>query len=542
MTKHDEFLAKAGAAANVILVGGAAASALVFAHFFYRYGWTGDRHFSTWLTMVVHYGGPAGLAALLIGALTLRREYRINVAIACVTTLLSLYGGEFVLHVIDTPFRTSGLPVMEDIRRSPDKQALAAKLAQRSGVPIDARSGVEAVADLRAKGIEAVRTVLPGLQLLVPEHPHSGTGIGKPAALPPFVLGGISNMLTLLCNESGQFVTYQSDQHGFRNAPRSWQSPLDIAAVGDSFTQGYCAPDGQYFVDLIRQEYPGTLNLGMSGDGPLLELATVKEYLPRLRPKLVLWFYFEGNDLLDLREERRSALLRRYLDDGFNQELWHRQTEVDQVFLDFMRKEEAWEEKLHAARLRKRQDVVGHLLAFAALPRLRVRLGLLTGRTPKELDLATELNDLALFRQVLSTASATVASWGGTLDFVYLPDAPRFMPHYAFDRRLAERHHAQILKVVSQLGIPVIDVLGAFEAHPDPASLFPFRGPGHYAESGHQVVAGEVLKAIDRSGVLRNRGVIAEASALSRSATPRRHATPSLPSAVIDRKRGPLAG
>ena len=100
----------------------------------------------------------------------------------------------------------------------------------------------------------------------------------------------------------------------------------------------------------------------------------------------------------------------RYLDDGFNQELWHRQTEVDRVFLDFMRKEEAWEQKLYAARLRKRQDVVGHLLAFAALPRLRVRLGLLTGRTPKELELAAELKDLALFRQVLSTASATVVT------------------------------------------------------------------------------------------------------------------------------------
>ena len=30
------------------------------------------------------------------------------------------------------------------------------------------------------------------------------------------------------------------------------------------------------------------------------ELATLKEYGPTLKPKLVLWFYYEGNDLRDL--------------------------------------------------------------------------------------------------------------------------------------------------------------------------------------------------------------------------------------------------
>jgi hypothetical protein len=104
-----------------------------------------------------------------------------------------------------------------------------------------------------------------------------------------------------------------------------------------------------------------------------------------------------------------------------------------------------------------------------------------------------------------------VASWGGTLDFVYLPDAARFLPQYAFDRRLAERHHEKVLRVAADLGIPIIDVLPAFEAQPDPISLFPFRGPGHYAEGGHRLVAEKVLKTITRSGILRNRGVIADA-------------------------------
>jgi hypothetical protein len=83
-----------------------------------------------------------------------------------------------------------------------------------------------------------------------------------------------------LCNESGQFVTYESDEHGFRNPKRLWGSGgIDVVALGDSFTQGYCVPSGREFVGLVRQRYPSTLNLGIAGEGPLLMLATLKEYV-----------------------------------------------------------------------------------------------------------------------------------------------------------------------------------------------------------------------------------------------------------------------
>jgi hypothetical protein len=43
MTKQEQFLAKAGVAANIILTAGAVASALVFVNSYYRYHWTGER-------------------------------------------------------------------------------------------------------------------------------------------------------------------------------------------------------------------------------------------------------------------------------------------------------------------------------------------------------------------------------------------------------------------------------------------------------------------------------------------------------------------
>jgi hypothetical protein len=71
----------------------------------------------------------------------------------------------------------------------------------------------------------------------------------------------------------------------------------------------------------------------MVGNGPLVELATLREFLPPFRPKIVLWVYFEGNDYSELREERKSPLLMRHLSKEFNQSLITRQREVDQALL-----------------------------------------------------------------------------------------------------------------------------------------------------------------------------------------------------------------
>jgi hypothetical protein len=530
MTKQEQFLAKAGVAANIILTAGAVASALVFVNSYYRYHWTGERELSTWRGALVYYVGPTLLAGLLFAALWLKREYRINLAIVCVALTISIYGGELILGLIEPPLYSGGFAFMDALRRSDDKHRLATTLAKEFGVEIDLRDSREVAADLRAKGIDALRILPPGFQARFEKQTDRAAANATTSSIFPLG-GGVSNTLTVLCNETGQFVSYNSDERGFRNTKGLWQSGhIDIVTIGDSFTLGECAPAGKYFVDLVRLQYPATLNLGMSGNGPLMELATLKEYVPPLRPKLVLWFYFEGNDLLDLRDERRSPLLMRYLEDRFSQELSHRQREVDRVFPALHKKWEAYEREVRESRLRNKSGVTGRVINFLKLPRLRARLGLLLGRSDRERQLASELNDLRLFRQCLSHAKTIVDSWGGALDFVYLPGAARFMPEYAFDKRLGDSQHDKILKVMTELGIPVIDLLPAFEAQRDPRSLFPFGRPGHYAETGHRLVADEVLKAIGRNGIFRRPGVIADASSPgSRSLTSTREAARGLP-------------
>ena len=245
---------------------------------------------------------------------------------------------------------------MSNVMTSKEKKKEAAKLAKKFGVEIDTRGGFEVIADLRKRGIDAVPIITPANHLFV-EQPDgsikSAINIGGTEVIP---FGGISNKVTVLCNESGPWITYTSDEHGFNNPREIWQSgQIDVAALGDSFAQGYCVTSDKNFVALIRRGYPATLNLGMAGNGPLLMLATLKEYLPRLAPKIVLWFYYEGNDLTDLQTEKKSAILMRYLKDDFNQGLLARQSDVDQALTNEIDREEA-SERASASETRREQQ------------------------------------------------------------------------------------------------------------------------------------------------------------------------------------------
>jgi hypothetical protein len=497
MTKQDRFLEAAAVIANVILITGAVASALALVYFFYEYTWTARWQFSSLTGQLLYYGGPAATAIALLASLWLKRDHRINLAIICVALVASVYAGELVLHLMEPPISRSGVPVMVALHASESKEKIAAKLAKEFGVKVDTRDSLQIINDLRAKGVDAVPSVIPRLQL--------GYQRKDPAAPRLIAFGGISNKLTTLCNESGQPVTYEADEHGFRNPKGLWQSrQLDIVALGDSFTQGYCVPTGTSFVDIVRQRYPATLNLGMAGEGPLLMLATLKEYARPLQPRLVLWFYFEGNDLVDLQDEQTSGLLMRYLDGDFTQNLAHRQPEIDRTLTELVEKEKAREVALREARKRNRRGGVGQIVDFAKLPAVRSKLGLVHGTNAEEIELAARMNEVKsdLFRRIMAEAKATVSAWGGALYFVYLPNWTRFdARRHAFEQRLAEGQRDKVLKVASDLAIPVVDVLPAFESELHPMSLFPFRAPGHYTESGHRIVGEQTLKALGARGI-----------------------------------------
>lgn len=99
-------------------------------------------------------------------------------------------------------------------------------------------------------------------------------------------------------------VNIQYDGHGFRNDQEFKQA--DVVVLGDSFVEGVLVPQPQLVSSDLRQLLNVQVaNLGQSGYGPQQEAIVLKRFGSELRPKVVLWFFFEGNDLLDVARYER---------------------------------------------------------------------------------------------------------------------------------------------------------------------------------------------------------------------------------------------
>ena len=100
-----------------------------------------------------------------------------------------------------------------------------------------------------------------------------------------FPLSGISNKLTIFCNESGYWKAYKSDRYGFNNPDKEWDKlHFDFVLIGDSYTLGTCVHEKDTIAGQLRNKTE-VLNLGYSGNGPLLEYATLREYFKHIEAK-----------------------------------------------------------------------------------------------------------------------------------------------------------------------------------------------------------------------------------------------------------------
>jgi hypothetical protein len=385
--------------------------------------------------------------------------HALALALGLVAALLLLYAAELALRL-----------------SSNDPGVAAMERAAAAGHPFDARSRMELVRELRARGIEAVPRLVPTALLEESSEAELRSRISLRGRefLP---LSGISRRPTVLCSETGQYAIYRSDEHGFRNPTGLWQRPsVDLLLLGDSFTLGECVPPGAEIGDQLRARIPATLNLGYSGNSPLLEFATLAEYGPAVAPRRVLWFFFE-NDLacFDLGNDRKTPLLMRYLEGDFTQGLMALQPEIDRSLEALI--DDAVAQSDDGGPIHRLAEVRGgpgrRLASFLRLRRLRTLIYQLRASPPTR---AVELPDYELFARILGKAQQEVESWEGELVFVYLPgvwkfyDAPWPPPWGNAETR------ERALAVVASLGIRMVDVEAAMRQHDDPLSLYSYRG------------------------------------------------------------------
>lgn len=89
------------------------------------------------------------------------------------------------------------------------------------------------------------------------------------------------------------------DRHGFRNDRDL--STADVAVVGDSFVDTVETPSDRLMTTVLGQLTESTVaNLGRGGYGPQQTLIVLRRYALPLNPKVIVWAFYEGNDLHDV--------------------------------------------------------------------------------------------------------------------------------------------------------------------------------------------------------------------------------------------------
>jgi hypothetical protein len=410
-------------------------------------------------------------------ALKWREEWKVNFVLITLSVAFVIYVLEILLFwgiFSIRPAKVDEIKYLEKVKQ-----------AEQAGFNYDQRTKWQVIMDFRNKGIESYPSFF-AFSLRETE----GLLLANKETIYP--LGGISKKLSVYCNESGEWSIYESDEHGFNNPLGLYEKQkLDMVLVGDSFTHGACVNPGEELSGQLRQENRQVLSLGNGGNGPLLELATLKKYAAPLKPKKVLWVYFEGNDLEDLAKNQIFFLLQ-YLREDFSQNLLQRQSEIDQVLISHIEKkiEENQVEKIKEYQAPAYIKLGRIFILFHLRNELTFRLAgkKIVPEQQKSLSLE-QAPPLSLFREILSKAKQAVNSWGGQFYFVYLPAWERYSGTLNPENLY---HRNEVLALVKALSIQIIDFEDVMSKHPDPISLFTLRRRAHYTAEGYQLLAKKI--------------------------------------------------
>ena len=296
-----------------------------------------------------------------------------------------------------------------------------------------------------------------------------------------FPLSGLSNKKSIHCNENGYYSIYSSDRYGFNNPNEEWDKKnLDYLIVGDSFVHGACVNRPNDISSVLRSlSGNSALNLGISGNGPLTEYATLREYIkPNI--KKIIWIYYEGYDLQDLIFERNNFILKKYLKDKkFSQDL-----------KKIIKKDEVVERitNIELARISEKykddKRLKYKILKFIRLDKTKNSINFENTYSPSIDD--SVFKD---FEKILKQSKDLSINNGSKFYFVYLPE------YYRYTKKYNEDNYEKILEITNKLNISTIDLKKElFDKEESPSKLFPFELGGHLTIEGYKKVTEKIYE------------------------------------------------
>jgi hypothetical protein len=408
--------------------------------------------------IVTFYGLPTCMVAFFSVAALSPSAVRLNLLILALSIVAAAFLGEVAARAFGPPAQ------FEDV-------------AVALGNP-DTRSKTDVIDELKATGTHAYPELSPWGLRSIPDR----MGRGEIAPLAP--APSHSTIVSCLEGNDGRLV-YESDDYGFRSLQGNPDSQATtIALLGDSFVFGQCVSEEQTLAGRLRHRWSKVRNLGVSGAGPLHQLAVLREYGPIFQPRMVVWVFFEGNDLIDLHDELASPNLSQYLDPKFRQGIPERQEEVDSAVSATLDSIFAAQTEDSGDTTPRGESLLARMISVFKFTRLRSLLGMGVHLPLK--------NPLGPLPDILRMGKDEVATWGGTTVLVYLPDYGRyrFLGGESYDGR------REFLEAADSLNIPLIDLDRLFQSTVDDPRKLWIHPRGHLNPEGYAVVADAIADSI----------------------------------------------
>jgi hypothetical protein len=330
-------------------------------------------------------------------------------------------------------------------------------------------------------------------------------------------LGGKSNVTTLAGNRYGYYLTFQSDRFGFRNPDVAWDmanSPkgTDAILLGADIAQGYMVQEHSSIAGILRTNKIKTISLGCNKNGPLVSLATLREYGKQLKSKSVVYIFKDVVELSWLIEEKQHPILASYLEDKqFSQGLRAKQDYIDR---DIQESYNLWEETLKGKQARQifldaRDSSLRRLITGRHIRQMsRIFLSHIQPFPDGNLNRQTWGENLITFEKILKEMQNISQRMGANFIFVYVPDAP--ILYKKVNRKKGNQpivniygYKTSILQILKDQSIYLLDLEPILIEEKQVERLFPLGGlnelgilPDYIGSNAHRIIAEAIQKKL----------------------------------------------
>ncbi|MBD1143830.1 hypothetical protein IDH14_03980 [Pelagibacterales bacterium SAG-MED33] len=372
----------------------------------------------------------------------IKKEFKFKITIILISVLISFYIIEIFLTIKDHKVRKNEIQNITRNKIIDEKNLEKKKILYKSktGKNFDTRSRIDVLINLENQGENIAPVVPPGEYL-------------DDKNLKIYPLSGVSNIKTIHCNENGYFSFYNSDRYGFNNSNHEWKkNKISYLFLGDSFTHGSCVFREDTISGNLRSqidEKNGIINLGYSGNGPLIEYGTLKEYIDINKVERIIWIYYERNDLGDLKNRLESQILRKYLlDKNFKQNLKFKQSQIDKIAKEKIKISRNNIGKNLILSDRNKENNYNKIRRYLFLTNLRIFT------LEKIFNKKIPFDE---FRTILEKTKNLATENNAKFYFVYLPSSNRYIDNNNQKPNFYQKK--TVLKIIDDLNINSIDMV-----------------------------------------------------------------------------------